>query len=51
MQPPPPDRSKPNSVDEGTDAYDTIEWLITNVPNNNGRAGMWGISYPRWLVT
>jgi putative CocE/NonD family hydrolase len=33
-------------IDESTDAYDTIEWLIANVPNNNGRVGMWGISYP-----
>ncbi len=34
-----------------TDAYDTIDWLIKNVPNNNGRVGIWGISYPGWLVT
>ncbi len=33
-------------VDESTDTYDTIEWLLHNVPNNNGRAGLWGISYP-----
>lgn len=33
-------------VDESTDAYDTIAWLATNVTNNNGRVGMWGISYP-----
>lgn len=33
-------------VDESTDTYDTIEWLIRNVPNNNGRVGQWGISYP-----
>ena len=32
--------------DETTDAYDTVEWLIKNVPNNNGRVGVWGISYP-----
>ncbi|HET7208512.1 MAG TPA: CocE/NonD family hydrolase [Terriglobales bacterium] len=32
-------------VDESTDAYDTIEWLLKNVPNNNGRVGIWGISY------
>lgn len=34
------------SVDESSDTYDTIEWLLKNVPNNNGRVGMWGISYP-----
>ncbi|MCH8979992.1 MAG: CocE/NonD family hydrolase, partial [Armatimonadetes bacterium] len=33
-------------VDESTDTYDTIEWLINNVPNNNGRVGMVGTSYP-----
>ena len=32
-------------VDESTDTYDTIEWLLHNVPNNNGKAGIWGISY------
>jgi uncharacterized protein len=36
----------PKDVDETTDTYDTIEWLLRNVPNNNGRAGMFGISYP-----
>jgi len=36
----------PKDVDEATDTYDTIDWLIKNVPNNNGRVGMWGISYP-----
>jgi len=38
-------------VDESSDAYDTIEWLLKNVPNNNGRVGMNGISYPGYLVT
>jgi putative CocE/NonD family hydrolase len=33
-------------VDESTDTYDTIDWLVKNVPNNNGRVGMYGISYP-----
>jgi uncharacterized protein len=51
MQRPPRDKSDPKSIDEGTDAYDTIDWLIKNVPNNNGRVGIWGISYPGWLVT
>lgn len=32
-------------VDESTDAYDTIKWLIKNVPNNNGKVGVYGISY------
>jgi hypothetical protein len=33
-------------IDESTDAYDTIDWLVKNVPQNNGRVGIWGISYP-----
>lgn len=33
-------------VDESSDTFDTIEWLLKNVPNNNGRAGIYGISYP-----
>lgn len=33
-------------VDESSDTYDTVEWLVKNVPNNNGRVGQWGISYP-----
>ncbi len=35
-----------SDIDESTDAYDTIEWLLENIPNHNGRVGMWGISYP-----
>ena len=33
-------------IDESSDTYDTVEWLLENVPNHNGRVGMWGISYP-----
>ncbi len=33
-------------VDESSDTYDTIDWLLQNIPNHNGRVGMWGISYP-----
>ena len=36
----------PQDIDESTDTYDTIDWLIKNIPNNNGKVGMWGISYP-----
>jgi putative CocE/NonD family hydrolase len=36
----------PKDIDESTDAYDTIDWLVKNVPNNNGKVGMTGISYP-----
>ncbi len=35
-----------NEIDESTDAYDTIEWLVNNIPHNNGKVGLFGISYP-----
>jgi len=38
------------AIDEGTDTYDTIDWLVKNVPQNNGRAGMLGISYDGWTT-
>jgi uncharacterized protein len=38
-------------IDESSDTYDTIEWLLKNVANNNGRVGMWGISYPGFYAT
>ena len=38
----------PTAVDESTDNYDTIEWLVQNVPHHNGRVGQWGISYDGW---
>ena len=33
-------------IDESTDTIDTIEWLVKNLASNNGKVGMWGISYP-----
>ncbi len=36
----------PTDVDESTDTYDTIDWLVKNVRNHNGKVGLWGISYP-----
>jgi putative CocE/NonD family hydrolase len=39
-------KSGPTDIDESTDTWDTIDWLIKNVPNNNGRVGIWGISFP-----
>jgi putative CocE/NonD family hydrolase len=39
------DLSDPKATNETTDAYDSIEWLINNVPNNNGKLGMFGVSY------
>ena len=46
----PRDRKDPKAIDESTDTYDTIEWLLKNVPGNNGRVGMVGTSYPAWLA-
>src|SRR6185369_7734972 len=38
------------TVDESTDTWDAVDWLIKNVPNNNGKAGIFGVSYPGWLA-
>src|SRR6186997_1181176 len=46
----PRDRTDPKAIDESTDTYDTIEWLLKNVPGNNGRVGQLGVSYPGWLT-
>lgn len=40
-----------NAIDESTDTYDTIDWLIKNVQNNNGKVGISGISYPGFYST
>ena len=47
---PPRDRRDSKAIDESTDTYDTIAWLLQNVPRNNGRVGMLGVSYPGWLT-
>ncbi len=38
-----------SEADETTDAWDTIEWLVKNLPGNNEKVGVWGTSYPGWL--
>jgi uncharacterized protein len=50
MQRPVRDPKDPKSIDEGTDTWDTIDWLVKNVPRNNGRVGLLGISYGGWLT-
>lgn len=40
------DHKTKKDVDESTDTYDTIEWLLKNIPNNNGKVGQYGTSYP-----
>jgi putative CocE/NonD family hydrolase len=46
-----PNKVSDNDVDESSDTYDTIEWLVNNVENNNGNVGIWGISYPGFYST
>src|ERR1041384_8152710 len=46
----PRDPKDKKAIDESTDTYDTIDWLLKNVPNNNGRVGMAGTSYGAWLT-
>ena len=41
-----PNKKSAQDIDESSDTYDTIDWLVKNVPNNNGQAGIYGISYP-----
>jgi putative CocE/NonD family hydrolase len=50
MSRPMADHNDPKAVDESTDAYDTVAWLLTNVTGNNGRAGFVGTSYPGFLA-
>ncbi|MDE2427774.1 MAG: CocE/NonD family hydrolase [Burkholderiales bacterium] len=46
------DQKKSNAdIDESSDTYDTIDWLIKHVPNQNGRVGQWGISYPGFYTS
>ena len=51
MTRPPIGSLNPSQTDDTTDAYDTIEWLVKNVPESNGRVGMIGSSYDGWTVT
>jgi hypothetical protein len=46
-----PNKIDSTFVDESSDTYDTIDWLIKNVENNNGKVGTWGISYPGFYST
>jgi uncharacterized protein len=44
------DKKVAKSIDESTDTYDTIDWLVKNVSKNNGRVGILGVSYDGWLA-
>jgi uncharacterized protein len=43
-------KKDPKAIDESTDTYDTFDWLLKNIKNNNGKAGMYGISYDGWTA-
>jgi len=44
------DPPRSGCIDETTDTYDTVDWLVKNVPGNNARVGVLGVSYPGWLA-
>ncbi len=43
-------KKDPKAIDESTDTYDSFDWLLKNIKNNNGKAGMYGISYDGWTT-
>jgi uncharacterized protein len=46
-----PNKKTPQDVDESSDSYDTIDWLVKHVPGNTGKVGVWGISQPGFYAT
>jgi uncharacterized protein len=44
-------KKSPKDIDESTDTWDTIDWIVNHVPANSGKVGMWGISYPGFYVS
>jgi putative CocE/NonD family hydrolase len=46
-----PNKKTDQDIDESTDTFDSIDWLVKNVENNNGNVGTWGISYPGFYST
>jgi hypothetical protein len=51
MRPHIDNKKSSHDVDDASDLYDTIDWLLKNIPNNNGNAGIWGISYPGFFTS
>ncbi len=51
MRPHIDDKKTPRDVDDASDTYDTIDFLLKHVPNNNGKVGIWGISYPGFYTS
>ncbi len=50
MRPHQVDKSS-SDIDESTDTYDTVDWLIANLEKNNGKVGIWGVSYPGFYTS
>ncbi len=51
MRPHIDNKTSKDQIDESSDTYDTIEWLVNHVARNNGRVGQWGISYPGFYTS
>jgi putative CocE/NonD family hydrolase len=51
MRPHIDEKKSPRDVDDASDTYDTIEFLLKHVPNNNDKVGIWGISYPGFYTS
>lgn len=51
MRPHLDDKKAATDIDESTDTYDTIDWLVKNISYNSGKVGMWGISYPGFYAS
>ena len=51
MRPHIDEKKSPQDVDDSSDTYDTIEFLLKHVANNNGKVGIWGISYPGFYTS
>jgi hypothetical protein len=51
MRPHIDEKKSPQDVDDSSDTYDTLEFLLKNIPNNNGKAGIYGISYPGFYTS
>lgn len=45
------DKKKKTDIDEASDTFDSVDWLVKNVKNNNGKVGFFGISYPGFYAT
>ncbi|MDR3712595.1 MAG: CocE/NonD family hydrolase [Puia sp.] len=45
------DKKTPQDTDESTDTYDTVDWLLKNIKHNNGRVGLYGVSYPGFYAS